>query len=188
MSRRAVSRPVGRPPRSEAPTSRDAIVEAALALLDARGVDAFAMRALAERLGVTPMAIYHHFNDRDGLIAAMTERVYGGVAAPAGGAPCARIEGLLRRYHRQVLKHPGLTLLIFSRPSVFPDQARRITGDIARLLAEAGLAPDRVRLWIDILVDFTHGAAIAVAMGGGADADADAYDAALGELLAGLSS
>jgi len=185
MSRRA-----GRPPRRTAAASRDAIVEAALALLDAKGVDAFAMRALAERLGVTPMAIYHHFKGRDGLIAAMTERVYGGVAAPADGAPCDRIEGLLRGYHRQVLKHPGLALLIFSRPSVFPDQARRITEDIARLLAEAGLAPERVRLWIDILVDFTHGAAIAIAMGGGADPDggADAYDAALRELLAGLSA
>lgn len=168
------------------------MLSAALDLVDTNGVDAFTMRALAGRLEINPMTIYHHFGDRDGLIGAMSERVYRDVSAPASGDPRSRIEALLRAYHGQVLNHPGLTLLIFSRPTVFPEQAQRITKEIAELLAEAGLSPQRIRLWINILVDFTHGAAIATAISGRSNSEGfdlkDDYDKALTELLNGLNS
>ena len=51
------------------------MLSAALRLLDSQGVEGFTMRSLAHSLGVTPMTIYHHFGDRDGLIAAMADRV-----------------------------------------------------------------------------------------------------------------
>lgn len=187
-----MNRPRGRPPRDKAGVSPDDILLAALDLLDAKGAEAFTMRALAERLQINAMTIYHHFGDRDGLIGAISERVYRGVCAPTSGSPRSRIEALLLAYHAQVLLHPGLALLIFSRPAVFPEQARRITEDIAALLAEAGLSSQRSRLWVNILVDFTHGAAVATAMGGqsasdGPDAD-QSYDNALAELLNALAN
>lgn len=161
-----MKRPRGRPPRAEAPVSREEMLGAGLDLLDREGADAFTMRALAERLGINPMTIHHHFGGRDGLIGAMAEAAYAQVAAPEDGTPIDRIGGLLKAYHAQVLRHPGLTMLIFSRPSVFPQQAERITNEISALLAEAGLPDHRTRLWRDILVDFTHGAALATAMNG----------------------
>nr|WP_282189320.1 TetR/AcrR family transcriptional regulator [Azospirillum endophyticum] len=167
-------------------------MSAALDLVDTHGVDAFTMRTLAGRLQINPMTIYHHFGDRDGLIGAMSERVYCGVSAPPAGDPRSRIDTLLRAYHGQVLNHPGLTLLIFSRPTVFPEQAQRITEEIAQLLVEAGLSPQKTRLWVNILVDFTHGAAIATAIGGRCNSEAsgsqDDYDKALAELLDGLKN
>lgn len=182
----------GRPPRDGATPSREDMLTTALDLLDARGIEAFTMRALAGRLQINPMTIYHHFGNRDGLIAAMSERVYAEVTAPDSGETLSRIEALLRAYHAQVLRHPALTLLIFSRPALFPQQARRITDEIAGLLIEAGLSPQRARHWINILVDFTHGAAVATAMGGRAGGSADSpgsddgYADALAELLTGL--
>ncbi|WP_342343656.1 TetR/AcrR family transcriptional regulator [Martelella limonii] len=146
--------------------SREEMLGAGLDLLDRKGADAFTMRALAERLSVNPMTIHHHFGGRDGLIAAMSEVAYAQVAAPEGGTPIDCIRGLLEAYHAQVLRHPGLTLLIFRRPGVFPQQAERITNEISALLAEAGLSGRRAQLWRDILVDFTHGAALATAMNG----------------------
>lgn len=150
------------------------------------------MRALASRLQVTPMAIYHHFGDRAGLIDAMSEHVYAAITAPVSGMPDERIKALLLAYHDKVLQHPGLTLLIFSQPEVFPRQARRITADIAQLLAETGLSPERSRLWLHILVDFTHGAAIAAAMASrsksAVSAAKDDFDKALVELLKELGS
>ncbi|ARC88157.1 TetR/AcrR family transcriptional regulator [Rhodovulum sp. MB263] len=190
-----MKRPRGRPPRAGAPVSRDEMLTAALALLEDEGADAFTMRRLAERLGINPMTIHHHFGGRDGLIGAMSERAHAGVAAPEEGTPTERIGGLLRAYHRQVRRHPGLTLLIFSRPTVFPEQAERITREISALLAEAGLPDRQGRLWRDILVDVTHGAALATAMTQGNAADAPAgdqgaedrgYDAALDELMRAL--
>ncbi|MDD7970811.1 TetR/AcrR family transcriptional regulator [Roseinatronobacter alkalisoli] len=187
-----MNRPRGRPPRDSPTVSRDDMLTAALHLLDTKGVAAFTMRALATRLQVNPMTIYHHFGDRDALVAAMAERVYSSVSAPDSGGSLRRIEALMRAYHGQVLRHPGLTLLVFSLPEVFPQQARRITDDIAQLLIDAGLTAQKARLWVNILVDFTHGAAIATAMGAHAepkDRDAfcdDDYADALRALLTGL--
>lgn len=167
------------------------MLTAALDLLDHKNGDAFTMRALAERLDINPMTIHHHFGGRDGLISAMSEWIYAHVAAPDGGTATERIRGLLKAYHTQVLRYPGLTLLIFSRPTVFPQQAQRITEEILALLVEAGLPDPRTRLWLDILVDFTHGAALATAMNGGSAAaepeESQGYAAALDELLIGLN-
>lgn len=186
-----MKRPRGRPPRAEAPVSRDDMVVAALDLLDREGADALTMRALAERLSINPMTIHHHFGGRDGLIGAMSEAVYAQVTALENGTPIDRIGRLLKAYHAEVLRHPALTMLIFSRPTVFPHQAKRITNEISALLAEIGLPDDRTPLWRDILVDFTHGAALASAMSGrNRDREShkdQGFTMALRELLIGLS-
>ncbi|AVJ19422.1 TetR family transcriptional regulator [Serratia sp. MYb239] len=158
-----MNRPVGRPARGNGVILPGAILSAALEMLDTLGPEAFTMRALATRLRINPMTIYYYFGDRDGLIAAMAERVYQEVTAPPDDDPLTRLAGLLQAYHSQVLQHPGLTLLIFSRPKVFPKQARRITADITQLLHRSGLSSAGVRRWVGILVDFTHGAALAMA-------------------------
>ncbi|TPN47610.1 TetR/AcrR family transcriptional regulator [Mesorhizobium sp. B1-1-9] len=154
----------GRPPRDQVGVTPGAMLSTALEILDGEGAEALTMRALAKRSGINPMTIYHHFGDRDGLIRALSERVYAGVAAPQKGSARTRLEELLQSYQSQVVQHPGLTLTIFSRPSVFPDQAKRITDDLRTLLRELGLPPSRSQLWVSILVDFTHGAALATAM------------------------
>ena len=164
----------------------------ALDFLDAEGVEAFTMRALAERIGVNAMTIYHHFGDRDGLIEAMADHAYSSVCAPSAETSLDRIVALMLTYHAQVLRHPGLTLLIFSRPVVLPKQAQRITDDLSQLLIDTGMASQKSRLWVDILVDFTHGAAVATAIRGRPELEitetgsSDAYAAALMELMNGL--
>lgn len=178
-----MKRPRGRPAGAvPAPAAND-MLSAALNLLDSQGIEGFTMRSLAHRLGVTPMAIYHHFGDRDGLIAAMADRVYGAVAEPAEGQPLQRIEALLRSYHATVLRHPGLTLLIFRHPTAFPEQARRITENLARLLLATGLSERRTLIWVGILVDFTHGAAVAAAMASRAAPEISSGDVDFGETL-----
>lgn len=160
----------------------------ALRLLDTQGVEGFTMRSLAHSLGVTPMTIYHHFGDRDALIAAMADRVYGAVTEPTEGPPLQRVDALLRSYHATVQLHPGLTLLIFRHPTASPEQARRITEHLTRLLLATGLGERRTSIWVGILVDFTHGAAVAAALAGRAtpehSLDDAEFGAALKELLA----
>lgn len=187
-----MKRPRGRPAAEAARPSRDEMVEAALHLLDEKGPAALTMRALAGRLGVTPMTIHHHFGDRAGLIEALADRAYGGVAATDSGPEEKAIAGLLRAYHSAILRCPGLVLLIFGQGGSFPRQAERITQNLTRRLRDAGLPEARARLWVHILVDFTHGAAIATAMAargtdGGASSSATAeYAAALDEILRGI--
>ena len=58
-------------PASPKPTTSDAILAAARDLLDRKGVAAVAMRPVAEKVGITPMAIYRHYADRASLLNAV---------------------------------------------------------------------------------------------------------------------
>jgi AcrR family transcriptional regulator len=51
----------------------DRIAAAALAIADARGVQGFSMRAVADALSVTPMALYHHVKDKAALAALVVD-------------------------------------------------------------------------------------------------------------------
>lgn len=64
--------------------SRDRVVAGAIALADAEGLDALTIRTLAERLGVRPMALYHHIANKDELLDAIVDVVHGEVHLPTG--------------------------------------------------------------------------------------------------------
>lgn len=146
------------------------MLDAALTLLDTGGSGALTMRALGAALDVNPMTVHHHFGSRDGLIAALADRVYADVVPPACPDPHTRLEGLLRAYRTKVQRHPALTLEVFQSQAAFPAQARRISDLLVILLRELGLAHPRALLWRDLLVDYLHGAALAEATGGVRDA------------------
>lgn len=61
--------------RPSSPLNRDAILDAASALIEREGPDALTMRRLGARLGVEAMAIYHHFASRDELLVAIGDRL-----------------------------------------------------------------------------------------------------------------
>src|ERR1700733_5700297 len=63
------------------PTTAAAILAAARDLLDRKGVAAVAMRPVAEKVGITPMAIYRHFADRDSLLNAVANAGFHDLAA-----------------------------------------------------------------------------------------------------------
>jgi TetR/AcrR family transcriptional regulator, tetracycline repressor protein len=56
--------------------SKVAVVDRALKLADAEGLDALTIRKLAQDLGVTPMALYWHFRSKDELLDGLAERVW----------------------------------------------------------------------------------------------------------------
>lgn len=53
------------------------VIAEAVALADDQGIDAVSMRAVAERLGVVPMALYKHVGDKDDLVDGMVDSVIG---------------------------------------------------------------------------------------------------------------
>lgn len=56
-------------------TDRAAIVDAAIRVLDDRGLDSVSLRAIAARLGVRQPALYHHFNSKAELLDAVANEV-----------------------------------------------------------------------------------------------------------------
>ncbi|MFQ6392782.1 TetR/AcrR family transcriptional regulator [Nocardia sp. KC 131] len=60
---------------TEPKLTKPAIVDTAITLADAGGLDALSMRHIAERLGVGAMSLYRHVASKDELLAAMTEEI-----------------------------------------------------------------------------------------------------------------
>ncbi|ALE76838.1 hypothetical protein FRP1_29035 (plasmid) [Pseudonocardia sp. EC080625-04] len=62
--------------------SREQIVCAAIALLDADGVDGLSMRQLGSRLGSGATSVYWHVGNKDNLVALAADAVFGEVDLP----------------------------------------------------------------------------------------------------------
>lgn len=59
---------------------REALIEAALALIAQRGIAGFAVSELARAVGVSSAAPYRHFRDRDAVVAEVARRGFDGLA------------------------------------------------------------------------------------------------------------
>jgi AcrR family transcriptional regulator len=122
---------------------RQEILDAALAVADEHGLAAVTMRAVAERVGVTPMALYPHVGDKDGLLDGMLGRLLGQLPPIEGGEWQERLGTLARAMRTLAKQHPGATSLLFARPTVSPD-AVRVVDSIYLALLEAGVPADQV--------------------------------------------
>ncbi len=96
--------------------SKTAVVEQALALGDAEGLDGLTIRRLAQELGVTPMALYWHFRNKEELLDGLADRIWGeidtGVDADAQWP--RQLRGLLESLVRVLRSHPCAAQLLVS--------------------------------------------------------------------------
>jgi AcrR family transcriptional regulator len=60
--------------RMSAPERREQLLDAAKAIVDARGFHAVSIEAVARGAGITRPIVYGHFGDLDGLLEALVER------------------------------------------------------------------------------------------------------------------
>lgn len=145
------SRSRGRVPRNT--LSREAIVEAALTLIDKDGLDAVTMPKVAQKLGVGTMSLYRHVADKDDLVEAVADRVMRGIQVP-DGAPDdweGRVVGYLLALRDAAIAHPALSRILADRGlTVGPvfDQLEELHG----ILACAGFSDtDAVRTFYTLL-------------------------------------
>jgi len=54
-------------------TTSQKIARAARRLLDKEGAESVTMRRVASAVGITPMALYRHYPNRDGLLNALAD-------------------------------------------------------------------------------------------------------------------
>lgn len=104
------------------------VLDAALELIDAEGLDALSMRRLAAELGVQAPSLYHHVSGKAELLASLVEQVGAGADASWFGA-CGWDEALLRwgrTYHAALAAHPGLAPLFVHSPGTSDSALRRI--------------------------------------------------------------
>ena len=99
---------------------RQALVEASLKLIEERGPTGFTLSEAAKQAGVTPAAVYRHFEGREDLIAEAARQGYEIFAdlmdyAYAQGQPSAlaSFESVGRAYLAFARKYPGHYVAMF---------------------------------------------------------------------------
>lgn len=96
--------------------SREAIVAAAITLADAEGLDAVSVRRLAQLHGVTPMALYRYFRDKDELLGGLAEALVAEVRLPPGSGPWRdQLRTLLQGVLAPLRAHPTIAELVPTR-------------------------------------------------------------------------
>jgi AcrR family transcriptional regulator len=123
----------------------DRIVEAAVAVADADGLEGLSMRKVADRLGFTSMSLYRHVPGRDELVDLMCDAVMGQVAAialPAGGWR-ARLAALARAGWQLRRRHPWLAEMRGTRHLPGPNGVAHYE-QLLSVVAATGLAPAEV--------------------------------------------
>ena len=113
-----------RPPRSpkdrRTALTREQVLTAAVAIIDAEGVEALTMRRLGQALGRDPMAIYRHAADKDALIDGAVELVAAELITPheldGNGGWEAVLHSTAHTFRRVALAHPHVVPLLLTRP------------------------------------------------------------------------
>jgi len=98
----------------------DRIASVALAILEKEGPEAVSMRRVAQAVGITPMAIYHHFPNRVALLNTITDREFKKLlshmqAYPVRGNLEQRLIAVMEGYVDYAFKQPRVFDFVFTR-------------------------------------------------------------------------
>ena len=117
--------PADAPPASAAPPaapadtqrprlSKAALVGRAIALADAEGLDALTIRRLAQELGVTPMALYWHFRNKDELLNGLSDQFWSEIDTNVDEAAAwpDQLRALLDSLVQVLRAHPSASQLL----------------------------------------------------------------------------
>lgn len=116
--------------------NREQVVQAAVALADAHGLDALTMRRLGEALGVEAMSLYNHVANKVDLLDGMVDLVFGEIGLPDPSddwKPAMRQRAVSAR--SAVSRHPWATGLMESRAAPGPANLRHHDAVIGSLRA-----------------------------------------------------
>src|SRR5262249_1564060 len=145
-----VPRAVGSPMRASTPavaeqSSRDKILDAAERLFAKRGYAGVGLSEVAEVVGLGKSSLFHHFQTKAQLYAAVTGRILGRVeehlarSLAKGGDPVARLERWLDELVELLAANPTYARLLLRSlfeddelPGDLPEEleARRVIGSI----------------------------------------------------------
>jgi AcrR family transcriptional regulator len=155
---------------------RNALLDAAEALIRERGPDGWSLREVTARVGVAPSAAYHHYDSRDALVRALADRVIarvgerlGAAATAAHGGPQQPLIAVGREYVRWAVEDPAVARVAFAAGRTEP--ATRISphphdvlaAELDRL-ADAGGLPASARPGAEFVIwAAMHGLAVLVA-------------------------
>jgi TetR/AcrR family transcriptional regulator, tetracycline repressor protein len=137
--------------------SKRAVVDRALKLADADGLDALTIRKLTQDLGVTPMALYWHFRSKDELLQAMAEEIWSQIYVHVDPSVpwWLQLQSGLESLIAVLRAHPAAPQLMVEKEKQ-NEPAMRTTEAALEILRSAGFDPEyaaeiaRSTLWTGI--------------------------------------
>jgi AcrR family transcriptional regulator len=140
--------------------SRDDIATAAVALADARGIEAVSMRTLAQELGVGATSLYRYVARKDELIELMVDAVMGtDLLFEVEGRWRQDLRSFAHGLRAMILRHPWMAVPSAGLRSFGPKTAglyERVLGTIDGL----GLEIDDMLVMVETLDAFVRGRAL----------------------------
>jgi AcrR family transcriptional regulator len=105
---------------AELPTEQR-IARIALGILEKEGPEAVSMRRIASAAGITPMAIYHHFANRDELLNSIVDKEFQAFlgqiqARPPSSSMETEIIHIMDDYVEYAFSRPHIFDYVFSKP------------------------------------------------------------------------
>lgn len=173
-------RPVGDGGLTRGHLTRGAIADAAIGVIEDRGIEHLTMRLLAAELGAGTMTLYTHVRNRDDLLEAVVERLISeldmaGATARTRGDWRAHLTAVLAAYAELAARFPRSFELLALAPYVEGVVVPHLAG-AERALADAGLGAENARAALQIADAFATGFLVVRARTVTRSGDAEAAD------------
>jgi len=122
------------------PLSRDRILNTAIRLADAGGIDALSMRKLAEELGVKAMSLYNHVANKNDILFSIVDIVVSEIEVPDLSIDWkTAIRRRSLSAHEVLLRHPWAAMELMSRINVGSAMLRYVDATLG-CFREAGFS------------------------------------------------
>jgi AcrR family transcriptional regulator len=149
---------------------RRQILDQALALVDERGLAAMSMRAVAERVGLTSMALYPYVGGKDALLDGLVDLLHLelGTSVEDDLADIdwrRRLRALGRAVLGLAFAHPGAFPLLLNREAAAAS-ASWLTAALRGILHDAGVGDDHIPRMARMICAFLLGYATGEVTGG----------------------
>jgi AcrR family transcriptional regulator len=140
------------------PLTQEEIVEAALKIADADGIEAVSMRRVANDLGVGAMTLYHHVADKRELTLLMADKIGEEMIVPGEFPTHWRdaLRAIAYRTRDTFVRHPWLLESIGTRPGPTPNTLRHIEQSMTAV-ENLDIDPDSASTMVLAVDDYTVG-------------------------------
>jgi AcrR family transcriptional regulator len=150
--------------------SRQAIIDAALKILDEEGADALTVRRLGEALNTGSSTLYWHIANKDELGEIVYDHVMGSITLPEPDPAHwqEQLKAMARQAYRAMLAHKEVVRFSIGRIPVGPNMLRVMEWSL-ELLRQAGI-PDLAAAYAgDIFGRYLDASVLELASPGGPD-------------------
>lgn len=160
---------------AKSPLSQEAIVEAALTLLEHEGAESVSMRRVARELDTGPASLYVYVDNRQHLLELVYDTVVSNITVPEAGDWQDRLTGLLLNSVAEIGKYRSLALTTLGTISTGP-HAMELLEQVAGLLHEGGLDEATIAWALDLLALLVTASAVEQSIFGDQLAEGDQID------------